>query len=94
MVLLETTLSIASEDEALRRHIWNRSHEVPWLRPERFRCDHADRLMKWEEYGNRASKVGWGLAYLHAPTDSGADHVDNLHAVALGEIITSPDEAG
>lgn len=93
-MVLEDALSVASQDEAVRRVVWNRCREVPGLKFERWRCDHADRLMKWEEHGNRASKVGWALAYVKALSEDGADHHDNLHAVAFGEIRTSPTDAG
>jgi hypothetical protein len=39
--------------------------------------------MKWEEYGNRGSKVGWQLSYIVTPADGGEDHIDNLRAVSF-----------
>ena len=40
-------------------------------------------LMKWEDYGNRKSTVGWQLAYIVALDDGGTDHIDNLRAVSF-----------
>jgi hypothetical protein len=76
-----SALSLASLDEALRRRLWLSCRAVPGLNFERWRYDHADLLMKWDEFGNSESKVGWVLAYSVALEDGGADHIDNLRAV-------------
>jgi hypothetical protein len=79
----QNAVSLASLDEDLRRSLWLTCRAVPGLNAERWRYDHADLLMKWDEYGNRGSKVGWQLSYIVTPADGGEDHIDNLRAVSF-----------
>jgi hypothetical protein len=82
-MVTESALLLVSQDAESRRALWNASGVIPGLNAERWRYDHARLLMKWDEYGNRASKVGWEISYVVAPAQGGADHIDNLHAVAF-----------
>jgi hypothetical protein len=79
-------LAMAIVDENLRLDFWLACRAVPGLNAERWRYDHAGLLMKWDEFGNSTSKVGWQLAYIVAPAAGGADHEDNLRAVSFASL--------
>lgn len=75
-------LVLAAADESLRLGLWQACRAVPSLDAKRWRYDHAGLLMRWDEFGNGDSKVGWQLGYVVALADGGADHVDNLRAAS------------
>ena len=70
-------------EEAALLGLWRSCCSIPRLNEQRWRYDHAEMLMKWEDYGNRKSTVGWQLAYIVALDDGGTDHIDNLRAVSF-----------
>jgi hypothetical protein len=78
-------------DAATLLGLWQACRSIPGLNEQRWRYDHAELLMKWEDYGNRKSNVGWQVAYIVALEDGGADHVDNLRAVSFSARILKGD---
>ena len=70
-------LSIILEEDHLRR-IWAKGRIIPDFDPNEWRWDHAGRVMRFNDYGNRQSKFGWEKGHVIADALGGADDVVNL----------------
>ena len=58
-------LSIILEEDHLRR-IWAKGRIIPDFDPNEWRWDHAGRVMRFNDYGNRQSKFGWEKGHIIA----------------------------
>ena len=64
-------------NETLLYAVWQKGHPIPGS-PAEYRRDDFGYLMRFQDYGNRNSAVGWEVDHIVPKSSGGSDHLSNL----------------
>lgn len=72
-----TTRSGESFDANTILAVWQKARPAAGY-PSNYRVDAYGDLMRWEDYGNRASGYGWEIDHIYPKSKGGSDSLSNL----------------
>ncbi|MEM8785619.1 MAG: HNH endonuclease signature motif containing protein [Pseudomonadota bacterium] len=70
-----------SNNEERKLVAWQKAAVIPGANKNIWRRDRFERMINWNEYGNRGSKFGWVIDHIFPRARGGGDEPSNLEAL-------------